>query len=68
MLAADRYAIDIETRRYEAFAKNAYIVGEMTRRIRILALILSGTLHNHRMRYGRKIYDVISPTLMPSDV
>lgn len=54
--AADRYAIDIETRRYEAFAKNAYIFNK--EKNTNLALILSGTLHNQDALYGRKIYDV----------
>ena len=54
--AADRYEIDIDTRRYEAFTKNAYIFNK--EKNTNLALILSGTLHNQDGLYGRKIYNV----------
>lgn len=54
--AADRYEIDIDTRRYEAFTKNAYIFNK--EKNTNLALILSGTLHNQDALYGRKIYNV----------
>ena len=54
--AADRYEIDIDTRRYEAFTKNAYIFNK--EKNTNLALILFGTLHNQDALYGRKIYNV----------
>lgn len=54
--AADRYEIDIDTRRYEAFTKNAYIFNK--EKNTNLALILSGTLHNQDALYGREIYNV----------
>ena len=54
--AADRYEIDIDTQRYEAFTKNAYIFNK--EKNTNLALILSGTLHNQDALYGRKIYNV----------
>lgn len=50
------YTIGIETDRYEAFAKQAYIFDK--EKNTNLALILSGTLHNQDSHYGRKIYDV----------
>ncbi len=52
----DPYKICIETDRYEAFAKNAYIFDK--ERNTNLALILSGSLHKQDAVYGRKIYDV----------
>lgn len=50
------YEVDIQTDRYEAFAKNAYIFNR--EKNTNLALILSGTLHNQDALYGRKRYDV----------
>lgn len=50
------YKIGIETGRYEAFTKNAYIFDK--EKNTNLALILSGSLHKQDAAYGRKIYDV----------
>lgn len=50
------YKVDIQTDRYEAFAKNAFIFNK--EKNTNLALILSGTLHNQDALYGRKFYDV----------
>lgn len=50
------YGVNIETDRYEAFAKNAYIFNK--EKNTNLALILSGTLHNQDALYGWKLYDV----------
>ena len=50
------YKIGIDTRRYEAFTKNAYIFNK--EKNTNLALILQGTLHNQDATYGRKLYDV----------
>lgn len=52
----DLYMIGIETDRYEAFTKNAYIFNK--EKNTNLALILSGSLHKQDAMYGRKIYDV----------
>ena len=48
------YLIDITNERYEAFAKNAYIIDpeHMTN----VALILSGTTHHERGLYGKQHY------------
>lgn len=50
------YQVDILTDRYEAFAKNAFILNK--EKNTNLALMLSGTLHNQDAVYGRKFYDV----------
>lgn len=50
------YRIDIETERYEAFTKNAYIFNK--EKNTNLALILSGSLHKQDALYGHKLYDV----------
>lgn len=50
------YKIGIDTRRYEAFTKNAYIFNK--ERNTNLALILQGTFHNQNAVYGHKLYDV----------
>ena len=52
----DPYRIAIETGRYEAFTKNAYIFDK--EKNTNLALILSGSLHKQDAMYGRKLYDV----------
>ena len=52
----DLYEIGIQTNRYEAFTKNAYIFDK--EKNTNLALILQGTLHNQDATYGRKLYDV----------
>ena len=50
------YKIGIDTRRYEAFTKNAYIFNK--EKNTNLALILQGTFHNQDAIYGHKLYDV----------
>ncbi len=50
------YKIGIDTRRYEAFTKNAYIFNK--EKNTNLALILQGTFHNQDAVYGHKLYDV----------
>lgn len=53
---SDPYRIDMQTDRYEAFVKQAYIFNKEHNTN--LALILSGTLHEMDALYGRKVYDV----------
>ena len=53
---AELYRIGIDTRRYEAFTKNAYIFDK--ERGSNVALILSGSLHQQDAAYGYKLYDV----------
>lgn len=50
------YRIGIETNRYEAFTKNAYIFNK--EKGTNLALILSGSIHNQDAAYGHKQYNV----------
>ncbi|WP_455674511.1 TonB-dependent receptor [Phocaeicola sp.] len=50
------YKIGINTERYEAFAKNAYIFNK--EKSTNLALILFGSLHKQDAGYGHKLYDV----------
>lgn len=50
------YIIDIDTRRWEAFTKNAYIFDRDNDGS--VALILSGSLHDEDADYGHKLYDV----------
>ena len=50
------YKIGIDTRRYEAFTKHAYIFNK--EKNANLALILQGTFHNQDAVYGHKLYDV----------
>jgi outer membrane receptor for ferrienterochelin and colicin len=50
------YNIDIHTNRWEAFAKNAFIVDKESGAN--IALMLSGSLHNQDSNYGYKLYDV----------
>ena len=50
------YKIGIDTRRYEAFTKNAYIFNK--EKNTNLALILQGIFHNQDAVYGHKLYDV----------
>ena len=52
----DPYRIDMNTDRYEAFIKQAYIFNKEHNTN--LALITSGTIHNMDALYGRKIYNV----------
>ena len=50
------YRIGIETERYEAFTKNAYIFDKETSTN--VALILAGSMHRQEAEYGYKSYDV----------
>ena len=50
------YRIDIDTRRWEFFAKNALFLD--TDNEENIALILSGSLHSEDADYGHKLYDV----------
>ena len=50
------YKIDIDTRRWEFFAKNAFFINAENEEN--IALILSGTLHSENASYGNKLYDV----------
>ena len=50
------YIIDINTNRWEAFAKNAYIFDQESNAN--VALILSGSLHDQDSEYGHKLFDV----------
>jgi outer membrane receptor for ferrienterochelin and colicin len=52
----DLYAVNIYTNRWEAFAKNAFILDKESGAN--IALMLSGSLHNQNSAYGRKLYDV----------
>lgn len=52
-----RYEIGIDTRRIEAFTKNAYIFDRDNEGN--VAMILSGTFHDQKSLYGIKFYDVI---------
>ena len=49
------YLIDITNERYEAFAKNAYILD--TEHGTNIALILSGSLHHENAHYGHRLYN-----------
>ena len=50
------YQIDITNERYEAFTKNAFILNP--ERMTNIALILSGSIHHERSRYGSTPYNV----------
>lgn len=54
---ADPYIIDIDTRRVEAFTKNAYIFDRENDGN--VAMIASMTFHDQDAGYGRKLYDVV---------
>lgn len=56
MPTAPRYAIDIDTERYEAFTKNAYTLSGA--RATSVALILSGSWHNQSALYGLRHFDM----------
>ncbi len=62
--ATDLYKIDIDTRRWEAFAKNAYIFDQANNTN--VALILSGSFHDQSSDYGHKLYDVTQKNLYVS--
>ena len=51
------YGIDLQTDRYEAFAKNAFIIDQAHGTN--IALILSGSFHDLNATYGHKTYDAI---------
>lgn len=51
------FLIDINTRRWELFTKNAYIFDKENEGS--VALILSGSIHNEDSDYGHKLYDVV---------
>lgn len=61
---ANPYVIDIDTRRIEAFAKNAYIFDRENEGN--VALILSGNIHRLEADYGEKMYDVTQRELYAS--
>ena len=50
------YKIGIETERYEAFTKNAFILNK--EKATNFALILAGSMHKQDANYGYKLYDV----------
>lgn len=56
MHLSDPYRIGIETDRYEAFTKNAYIFNK--EKNTNVALILAGSMHQQDAVYGRKAYQV----------
>lgn len=58
------YKIGIDTERYEAFTKNAYIFNK--EKSTNLALILSGSLHKQDAGYGYKSYNVDQKNLYAS--
>lgn len=55
-MSHDLYTIGIDTKRYEAFTKNAYIFDKESSTN--LALILSGSIHNMDAAFGNKFYNV----------
>lgn len=58
------YKIDIDTRRWEFFAKNAYFIDTETESN--IALILSASLHDQDAAYGHKLYDVTQDNVYTS--
>lgn len=50
------FKIDIDTRRWELFTKNAYFIDKENESS--VALIVSGTIHSEDADYGHKLYDV----------
>lgn len=56
----ERYGIDMETTRFNGFAKNAFILNK--EKGTNLALILSGTYHDADATYGHRVYDVMQKT------
>ena len=58
------YRITIDTKRWEAFTKNAYIFDKDNDGN--VALILSGSWHEQNAVYGHKLYDVIQKNLYAS--
>ena len=58
------YRIGIDTKRYEAFAKNAFILN--SEHNTNIALILDGSIHEQDASYGMKAYDVRQKNLYAS--
>lgn len=54
--SGELYKVGIDTERYEAFTKNAYIFNK--EKNTNVALILSGSIHNQDAAYGHKLYNV----------
>lgn len=58
------YRINIDTRRWELFTKNAYFIDTETESN--IALILSASLHDQDASYGHKLYDVTQDNVYAS--
>jgi outer membrane receptor for ferrienterochelin and colicin len=58
------YKVDIDTKRWEAFAKNAYIFDQDAGAN--VALMLSGSIHDQDSEYGYKLYDVLQKNFYAS--
>lgn len=58
------YVIDIDTRRWELFTKNAYFLDKENESS--IALILSGSIHSENADYGHKLYDVTQDNVYAS--
>lgn len=58
------FKIDIDTRRWEFFTKNAYFID--TENESSVALIASASLHDQNATYGHKLYDVIQDNVYAS--
>lgn len=58
------YLINIDTRRVEAFAKNAYIFDHESNGN--MALMVAASFHDQKSAYGQKTYDVIQKNLYAS--
>lgn len=58
------YLINIDTRRWEVFTKNAYLFNDDADSN--IALIVSGSLHDQNAEYGHKLYDVTQKNLYAS--
>ena len=56
MSGHEPYKINIDTRRWELFTKNAYIYDKENEGS--VALILSGNIHDQHAKYGYKLYNV----------
>lgn len=62
--AGELYKVGIDTERYEAFSKTAYIFNQ--EKNTNVALILSGSMHNQDAAYGHKLYNVEQSNLYAS--
>ena len=58
------YKINIDTRRWEFFTKNAYFIDTATESN--IALILSASIHDQDASYGHKLYDVTQDNVYAS--